>query len=113
MRKSDIIITNHALIEFIKDNPNCKNPESVLKNKFLKCLLLIGKKKIFYSKKEEGKRIVKYKDIAIVYNRNTIITYYRAFTQETLKTINTYKNLIKEQLEDNNCFYLQKTNYGL
>lgn len=95
MKKKDIIITKHALEEFIKDHPDCKNPESVLKNKFLKCLFLISKKKAFYSKKEDGKRIVKYRNFAIVYNKNKIITYYKAFSNKTIALIKENKNLIE------------------
>lgn len=108
MKKSDIIVTDHALEEFIKDNKKLKNPENTLKNKFKFCLKKYKTWEARYYKQEEWKKIVKYKNIAIVYNWNIIITYYKLLQTKTLNLISCYKWKILSNTESIKKWYLNR-----
>lgn len=74
----EIKVTKHAIEEYLNDNSYEKNPEEKLKN-----ILHSFKQKIKYKKARyyhdyvKNATVVKYRDEAIVFNKNIIITYYR------------------------------------
>lgn len=100
MKKENIIVTAHALIEFIKDNKYAKNQENTLKNKFKQALKKCRTWEARYYKTRDWKKIVKYKNIAIVYNWSIIITYYKQLQTKTLLLKWYYKNKIQESLHN-------------
>lgn len=73
--------TKHAIQEYLNDNPNAKDPAKYL----VYCLIWMKKAKakewIDYNTKTS---LIRYKDEAIVYNGDTIITYYRIIHRHIL-----------------------------
>ncbi len=108
MKKDNIIVTSHALIEFIKDNKKLKNPANTLKNKFKQALKKCRTWEARYYKQEDWKKIVKYKNIAIVYKWNVIITYYKLLQTNTLQLISCYKWKILANVEHIRRWYLNR-----
>lgn len=74
----EIIVTKHAIEEYLNDNPKEKNPEDKLKNSLCSFKQKIKYKKArYYHDYVKNTTVIRYRDEAIVYNENIIITYYR------------------------------------
>lgn len=80
----EIIITKHALEEYIKDNPLKKNPKRHLECLFATMLLKTKTREATFRRfDDKNASIMKYKWQVIIYNNYVIITYYRLYSQET------------------------------
>lgn len=97
---NDIIVTNHALEEFIKDNPKVKNPRHILRDLFIYFLLRYRGRKVdkYYKDYVKQSEIIQVWNERIVFNWATIITYYRILPLKWEKLIKKLKNKVKKIL---------------
>lgn len=90
----EIIITKHALEEYIKDNPLKKNPKRKLEYLFTEMLWKTKTKEAKFRRFENKTSIMIYKEQVIIFNNYVIITYYRLYDKETREYRNWQKSLI-------------------
>lgn len=77
-----IKVTEHAIQEYLNDNPNSLVPEKCLKKKFMDFLSAVKRKEARYREREENwNRVIVFNDVAIVYKDYVIITYYRIYNR--------------------------------
>jgi len=77
-----MICSKHAIQEYLNDNPECVNPEKYLTTLFNKMRRVRAKG---YKDFNTWTVILRYNDEAIVYNWETIITYYRIIALDLVK----------------------------
>ncbi len=81
-----IIVSKHAIEEYLNDNPKEKNPEIKLKYIFTNMLSKSKTKKAkFYVYQDRPASIIKYRVECIVYDNYNIITYYRIVNKKITK----------------------------
>lgn len=90
----EIIITKHALEEYIKDNPLKKNPKRKLEYLFTEMLWKTKTKEAKFRRFENNTSIMIYKEQVIIFDNYVIITYYRLYDKETREYRNGQKSLI-------------------
>lgn len=97
---NDIIVTNHALEEFIKDNPNSKCPKTNLRELFKYFLLRCETRQVdkYYKDYVRNAEVIQIWYERIIFNWVTIITYYRTIPLKWEKSINKLKNKVKKIL---------------
>jgi len=103
--EEEIIVTRHALEEYLNDNPKEKYPKIKLK-----CLYHSFKNKVRYKQAKwwhdyiKEATVIRYNNEAIVFNDKVIITYYRIISLNSSKLqnkiINKFKNILNWKKEE-------------
>lgn len=97
--EDEIILTTHAVEEYINDNPFSLKPEKDLKVFYHKC-----KKKVKFKQAkrwinfESWTTIIRFDNQAVVFNENVVITYYRIISKRIEKYQTKIKNKFKKIL---------------
>lgn len=92
----DIIITKHALEEYKKDNPKCKDVRETLRDLFIYFLIKQRERKVkYYKDYVKNAEVITVWYETIVFNDNVVITYYRTLPLKCVILIKKYNTKIK------------------